>query len=636
MKPIILGTAGHIDHGKTALIRALTGIDTDRLKEEKERGITIELGFAFLTLPQGQLVGIVDVPGHEKFVHHMVAGVAGIDLVALVIAADEGVMPQTKEHLDICSLLKVKKGLVVITKIDLVEPDWLELVEEDIREFLKGTFLEDAPVIKVSSVTKEGIPELIATLEKLVQEIPPKSIETLFRLPIDRVFTVRGFGTVVTGTTIGGRVKTGDSLMIYPQGIKTKARSIQVHGRDVEEAIGGQRTAINLQGIEKNKVARGSILAPPQSLIPSFMLDAQLEILPGCPKPIKNRTLVRLHLYTKEALAYLILLDKEELKPGEVGLVQFRIQEPVVALPGDRFIIRSYSPIITIGGGFVLHPAPSKHKRFKPEVIRDLKVLVSGDLPQKVLSLLHEARYKGLSMNTLKVYINASNKDLRKVLEELIASNQIYCINHDKTIYVHSAFIKGLWDKIVCFLQGFHKTYPLLLGIPKEELRTKLLPFISEELFDFLLKRMEEKGEIVIAQHRVRLGSHEIKLSQKDLQLKRAISQMFKEAAYTPPSPKEIAQKLGVEKEKVDHLLRLLTEEGKIVKIKENFFCDAQLLNQLKEQLIDYLKRHGSIAPADLKGLTHASRKFNIPLLEYFDRIKLTVRKGDKRVLFQV
>ena len=633
MKPIILGTAGHIDHGKTALIKALTGIDTDRLKEEKKRGITIELGFAFLTLPGGQLVGIVDVPGHERFVHHMVAGAAGIDLVALVIAADEGVMPQTREHLEICSLLKVKKGLVVITKIDLVEPDWLELVEEDVKEFLKGTFLENAPIVKVSSATKEGIEELIATLEKLVAEIPPKPVDTLFRLPIDRVFTVKGFGTVVTGTTIGGKVSVGDTLMLYPKGRLVKVRNLQVHGKNVKEAVAGQRTAINLQGIEKEEVERGDVLAPPQELIPSYMLDATLEILPSFSKSLKNRTLVRLHLYTSEVLAYVILLDKEELKPGETGFIQLRLQEQVVALPGDRFVIRSYSPIITIGGGMILHPAPPKHKRFREEVIADLKVLETGSLEAKILAHLHEAKYKGLLKRVLKTFTNASEEALTAALKSLLQAQKIDCVDIENKRYLHTKFVNDLAIKIISFLQGFHKIHPLLPGIAKEELRTKLLPFIDDTLFAFTLKYLEKKGEIVVEQHLMRLKSHQIKLSKKEKQLKERLHQRLKEAAYSPPSLSELTKELNTDEKRLLSLLRLLIDEGKVIKVKEGLYFDADLITTLKQKLSDYIKKHGSITPSEFKSLTNASRKYNIPLLEYFDRIKLTVRKGDKRVL---
>ena len=353
--PIILGTAGHIDHGKSSLIRTLTGIDPDRLKEEKLRGITIELGFAYLPLPTGQMLGIVDVPGHERFVRHMVAGASGMDLVALVIAADEGVMPQTREHLEICQLLKVKQGLVVLTKVDLAEPDWLELVEEEVREALKGTFLEGAPLVRFSAVTGEGQENLLATLAELAAQVPPKPPTGIFRLPIDRVFTIKGFGTVVTGTAISGRLKVGEAAVVYPPGFKARVRGLQVHGAAVEEAVAGNRTAVNLQGLEKEELERGMVVAPPGALLSSRRLDAFLEILPSAPRALKHRQTVRLHTGTSERVSMPLLLAADELSPGDSGYVQFFLREPLALKPGDRFVIRSFSPAFTWGGGVVLH-----------------------------------------------------------------------------------------------------------------------------------------------------------------------------------------------------------------------------------------------------------------------------------------
>ena len=375
MKQIILGTAGHIDHGKTSLIKAISGTDTDRLKEEKERGITIELGFAALDLPSGQHLGIVDVPGHEKFVKNMVAGATGIDIVVMVIAADEGVMPQTREHMEICTLLGVEYGLVAVTKIDMVDEEWLELALEDIRDFVKGTFLEDASVAAVSSTTQEGIPEFIDILDELAAKIPDRPPSDLFRLPIDRVFTMKGFGTVITGTLISGQVKVGEQIMIYPSGITSKVRGIQVHNKSADHASAGMRTAINFQGLEKEAIRRGEVLSKPGNLVASYMADVYLQYLASNKKPLKNRTRVRFHTGTSEVLGNVILLDREELAPNESAVVQLRLDAPVALVKDDRFVIRSYSPVYTIGGGKVLNPIPPKHKRFKPEVVDGLKAL---------------------------------------------------------------------------------------------------------------------------------------------------------------------------------------------------------------------------------------------------------------------
>jgi selenocysteine-specific elongation factor len=380
VKQIILGTAGHIDHGKTSLIRAVTGTDTDRLKEEKERGITIELGFAALDLPSGQHLGIVDVPGHEKFVKNMVAGATGIDIVAMVIAADEGVMPQTREHMEICTLLGIKHGLVVLTKIDMVDEEWLELVQEDVRDFTRGTFLEDSPMVPVSSVSGDGIPEFIAQLDELSQKIPVKPPSSIFRLPIDRVFTMKGFGTVITGTLVSGSINDGASIMVYPQGITSKIRGLQVHNQSVDSAEAGMRTAINFQGLEKAAIQRGEVLSSPDALKPSYMVDIDLNFLSSNPKPIKNRTLVRFHTGTSEILGNLILLDREELLAGDSTVAQLRLNSAVSLVKEDRFVIRSYSPIRTIGGGEVLNPIPKKHKQFHAATIDGLKQL-SGQAP---------------------------------------------------------------------------------------------------------------------------------------------------------------------------------------------------------------------------------------------------------------
>ncbi len=372
MKHVILGTAGHIDHGKTALVKALTGVDTDRLKEEKERGITIELGFTFLDLPSGIRLGIIDVPGHEKFVKHMVAGVWGIDLVALIIAADEGVMPQTKEHLDICKLLKVKKGLIVLTKIDLVERELLELVREEVTDIVKDTFLKDAPILAVSSMTGEGIPQLISTLDHLSKEVEERPSDGLFRLPIDRVFVMKGFGTVVTGTMVSGKLSLAETVEILPSGFEGKVRNLQVYNRSVEEAVAGERAAVNLQGIETSAIERGDVLVHPKTLTPTQLLDVYLEYLPIAPRPLKHRTQQRFHIGTNSTTASIFLLDREELAPGEEGFAQLRLERSVVALPQDRFVIRGSGAIQTLGGGVVLDTHPIKHRRYSPPVMSDL------------------------------------------------------------------------------------------------------------------------------------------------------------------------------------------------------------------------------------------------------------------------
>src|SRR5918999_1795344 len=384
MKQVVMGTAGHIDHGKTQLIKTLTGIDTDRLKEEKERGITIDLGFAHLRFADDTEVGVIDVPGHERFVRNMLAGVGGIDLVMLVIAADEGVMPQTREHLAICQLLRIKDGLVALTKTDLVDEDWLELVSEDTREFLKGTFLEGKPIVPVSAKTGQGIDDLRRGLQTLVARVPPKQLEGKFRLPVDRVFTIRGFGTVVTGTLFSGTIRVEDRIEIYPKGIEAKIRGIQVHNASVAEAVAGQRTAINLQGIDKVELGRGDVLGHPGEFASTFMLDAVLQHLADAPRPLRHRARVRLHLGTSEIMGRVMLLDRDELAPGEEAYVQFRLESPAVALPRDRYVIRSYSPVQTIGGGILLEVQPRKHRRYEEGLANHFRLLAESSAEEVV------------------------------------------------------------------------------------------------------------------------------------------------------------------------------------------------------------------------------------------------------------
>jgi len=400
-KQVILGTAGHIDHGKTSLVKALTGVDTDRLKEEKERGITIELGFTFLDLPSGIRLGIIDVPGHERFVKHMVAGAWGIDFVALVVAADEGVMPQTREHLDICTLLKVKKGLVILTKIDLVDRELLELVTEEVKEVVKETFLKEAPILPVSSVTGEGIPELMSALDGLASQAEERSSEGLVRLPIDRVFVMKGFGSVVTGTMISGNLSVGETVEILPSKAQGKVRNIQVYSRPVERAVAGQRTAVNLQGVETSAIERGEVLVRPHTLSPTQVIDTYLEVLPSAQRPLKHRTHLRFHTGTALTTASVFLLDRDELVPGEAGWVQFRLDRPLVALPQDRFVIRTSSTIQTVGGGVILDTQPIKHKRFSPSVAESLMVLRDGT-EEQILSLhIYRSGPGGVSLQEL-------------------------------------------------------------------------------------------------------------------------------------------------------------------------------------------------------------------------------------------
>ncbi len=466
MKQIILGTAGHIDHGKTSLIKAISGTDTDRLKEEKERGITIELGFASLDLPGGQHLGIVDVPGHEKFVKNMVAGATGIDIVVMVIAADEGVMPQTREHMEICTLLGIQHGLIAMTKTDMVDEEWLELALEDISEFSQGTFLEDAPILPVSSVTGDGIPELISTIDEIAGSIPQRPPSSLFRLPIDRVFTMKGFGTVITGTLVSGKITVGETIMVYPTGITSKVRGIQVHNQSAESAEVGMRTAINFQGLNKTAVKRGEVLSTPDALIASYMVDISFHYLASSKKPLKNRTLVRFHTGTSEVMGYLILLEQEELPPGQTVVAQLRLDTPVAIVKDDRFVIRSYSPVRTIGGGQVLNPIPQKHKRLKQDVIDGLQHLTDED-PEAVISQqIQQAGYGGVSFSHLKIMTNLTDKQLDTALQHLLSKKTITQTDKQTRTFLHQATFDKLIQKTTEYLTKYHADNPLKAGMP--------------------------------------------------------------------------------------------------------------------------------------------------------------------------
>jgi selenocysteine-specific elongation factor len=633
--PIILGTAGHIDHGKSSLIKALTGVDPDRLKEEKLRGITIELGFADLALPNGRHLGIVDVPGHERFVRHMVAGASGMDLVALVIAADEGVMPQTREHLEICQLLRVKQGLVVLTKTDLVEEDWLELVEEEVREALKGTFLEGAPMVRFSAVTGAGQEELLATLAELAERVPPKPVKGIFRLPIDRVFTIRGFGTVVTGTAISGRLRVAEAVAVYPPGFKARVRGLQVHSHSVAEAQAGNRTAVNLQGLEKEELQRGMVLAPPDALLPSRRLDAFLEILASAPRPLKHRQAVRLHTGTSERLAMPLLLDADDLPPGASGYVQFFLRESLALKPGDRLVIRSFSPAFTWGGGQVLHVHPPRHRRRQAEVLARLEILEKG-VPEEVLPLyLEEAGAAGLGRSELEALLPWDPGDLLALLLRLSKQGQALNYDPEKERYILGATASQLKGEITGTLAAYHRNNPLKPGFSKEELRRQLPPQMEVRLFNQLLNDLAQQGQIAVEKELVRLGGHRVTLASDQEEHVNRLAALYRGGGFSPPTLKEAAASLEVSPDKLKQLLTLLLNQGRLVKVKEDLYFHREAIDQIKGQLVDFLKKNREITVLQFKDLTQTSRKFTIPLLEYFDLARTTVRVGDTRRLRQ-
>ncbi|BBO74451.1 selenocysteine-specific translation factor [Desulfosarcina widdelii] len=633
MKQIILGTAGHIDHGKTSLIKAVTGTNTDRLKEEQKRGITIELGFASLDLPGGQHLGIVDVPGHEKFVKNMVAGATGIDIVAMVIAADEGVMPQTREHMEICTLLGVRHGMVVLTKIDMVDEEWLELVTEDIREFTMGTFLEEAPVVPVSSATGEGISRFIEQLDALCKNVPEHTSTGLFRLPVDRVFSMKGFGTVITGSLISGRIGVGESIMIYPGTTVSKVRGIQVHNQGREFAEAGMRTAINFQGLEKTAINRGDILARENTLVPSYMVDLEMHFLSSNKKPIKNRTQVRFHTGTSEIMGNLILLDREELAPGETCVAQIRLDEPVSLVRDDRFVARSYSPVRTIGGGKVINPIPVKHKRFHQDVVDALKSLAEADPEGIIDHQAHMAGPAGVTFAELLLMTNLPAKALDATIASMLNSQTIVLVDKESRRYVHQETFDDLKQLSRTVLETYHRENPLKTGISKEELKSKFPHDAGGKLFTLVLNREIKDNGIVLEDDRVRLSNHEVSLQVDQQELKQQILDVYRQSGLTPPYFREIVKQLDVEPKPAKGVLELLIGEGALVKVKEDLYYDRPTLENLKQKLVDHIVAKGEISTPEFKDMTGASRKYVIPLIEHFDATNVTIRVGDIRKL---
>jgi len=633
VKQFILGTAGHIDHGKTALVKALTGVDTDRLKEEKARGITIELGFAALDLPGGQHLGIVDVPGHEKFVKNMVAGVTGIDIVAMVIAADEGVMPQTREHLEICILLGVQHGVIVLTKTDLVDEEWLELAKEDIKDFVQGTFLEDAPMLPVSALTGSGIPELVSTLDDLCARIPERSLSDIFRLPIDRVFTMKGFGTVITGTLISGKVQVGDTVMIYPSQTTSKVRGVQFHNDSIQQAYAGMRTAINFQGLEKSAVFRGQVVAGAGTLVPNFMLDVSLQYLASNKKPLKNRSRIRFHTGTSEVLGNLILLETDELMPGETAVVQIRLDTPLATIKDDRYVIRSYSPVRTIGGGRVLNPIPQKHKRFKADIVHRLEGIMEGDPENNIAYYAEEAGYGGVSFANLRIMTNLPEKQLQQALQNLMSKKTLLQIDKENKIYIHNGTMEKLKQDSLAHLENYHQVHPLKEGMSKEELKSKFPPVLTPRFFNQVLNQMVKDNEIVQDENFVRLQTHTVSLGGDQADIKNKILESYRQSGLTPPYFRELSGKLPTDAPRAKDMLMLLINEGRIIKSKDDLYFHADAITELKDRIIVFLRSNGEMTPTQFKDMTGLSRKFLIPLLEYFDSQNVTIRVGDVRRL---
>ncbi|HPP31066.1 MAG TPA: selenocysteine-specific translation elongation factor [Soehngenia sp.] len=637
MNHIIIGTAGHIDHGKTTLIKALTGRETDRLKEEKERGISIELGFTYFDLPSGQRAGIIDVPGHEKFIRNMLAGVIGIDIILFVVAADEGVMPQTIEHLAILDLIGVKNGFIVITKSDLVDEDWLELVKEEIKESTKGTFLENSKMIPVSSTKKIGLNEVIEEIDRLSSLIETKDTNDLPRLPIDRVFTIQGFGTVVTGTLLSGVLKVGDEIEIYPKSIITKIRNLQVHDKDVKVAYAGQRVAVNLANVKKDEISRGDCIAPKGTMKETMMLDVKVKLLKNLEKPIENRTRLKLYLGTDEIMCRIVLLDRDLLEAGEEAFAQLRLEEKTVAKAKDRFILRFYSPMFTIGGGEVLVANPSKRKRYDEDIIEELALKEEGTILDHIENIL--VNEKNIFYNTKEIAVELSLLETTIIneIKKLEDDGKIVIFEINKEIYpVHVSKINDLINSIKVELEDFHKKYPLKYGIPKEEIRTKYLGKNKQKLGDMIIEYLINQRMIKQSGDLLSLPDYEPSLSDSDNIIKDKIIEILDKEGFNLIKIDDILNlDIKCDKKTIENLVFFMISKGDIIKLGEEYLISSSKYETAKNVLRDYLKVNEFITVPIFRDLLKTNRKFAIAMLEHFDQIKLTKRDDDKRYLIE-
>ena len=629
MKNIIVGTAGHIDHGKTTLIKALTGRNTDRWEEEQRRGITIDLGFTYFDLKNGDRVGIIDVPGHEKFINNMVAGVVGMDLVLLVIAADEGIMPQTREHMDILGLLGIKKSILVINKCDLVDEEWLELVEEEIQEELEGTFLEGAPVVKVSAATGQGLDELTDTIQQLMSdEVVAKDTQTIPRLPIDRAFTLSGFGTIITGTLISGTITREDVLEMYPIGKECKIRNIQVHGQNQDKCYAGQRVAINLSNVKKKEIRRGCVLAPKNSMKNTDLLDVKLKVLEDSMRILTNHE--RLHLYTgtSEILCRAVLLDKEQIGPGEEGLVQLRLEEEIAVKRGDRFVVRFYSPMETIGGGIVLEPNPVRKKRFDAQAIEELKKKESGSLGDVMELQIKEHGDTMITLAELAKVMAHSVDELKEYLEELEESGTIFVFPMKKDTYLwHRDSEFAVRQKIEEALQKYHSEHPYRYGMKKAEIHNTFLKKIKPNIFDAYIERMTEENVYGRREEYLSLPGYEVPKDAMYLQTEKLIEDTFEKAGYDFVRFSEID--FGkIPRQTAEDVVLMMIDEGKVIRINEEMFTMKHLMDEAKGKIQNHLKEENLITIAQVRDMFSTSRKSAKPILEYMDSIKVTKKTG--------
>ena len=625
MKNIIIGTAGHVDHGKTALIKALTGIETDRIKEEKKRGITIELGFAYLDLPDGEKAGIIDVPGHEKFVKNMLAGAGGIDLALLVVAADEGFMPQTREHLGILSLLNISEGIIVVTKKDMVDEDWLEIVCDEVRQEVQGTFLENAQIIPVSSYTGEGIEQLRQAIFTMIdQKTQIKNLDVPFRIPVDRIFSVEGFGTVITGTLIEGTMKVGDPVTVYPSRIESRIRNLQVHSQDVQEAYAGQRVAVNLAGLKKTDLNKGDVIAVPDSMHTTMMIDIHLTVLKDCDREIRNAT--RLHLYhgARDILCKIVLLDRDSVGAGESGYAQLRLEEEIAVKTGDRFVLRFYSPVETIGGGVILDSNPFKHKRNDATVLESLKLKEGGSDREKISAALRDYSARFETLDFLQIQTGIPKEQFDQQINKLIKDKVAFRVSDN--VVIHTDYLNRLKDSAVKLLESYHKENPLREGMKKDEFRNKLIKYEDISVVDKITDSLVNRKVLKYVNNCVALADFEVQQDNNQQEIENA----FLQGGFSPESPDQIAARFPKVKN-FKQVLESLVNTGKLVRVEEKILLHADYYNKALTLAKEHVDQNGQITLAEMRDLMGASRKFAVAVLEYWDKRGITKKVGDAR-----
>ena len=625
MKNIIIGTAGHVDHGKTALIKALTGIETDRIKEEKKRGITIELGFAYLDLPDGEKAGIIDVPGHEKFVKNMLAGAGGIDLALLVVAADEGFMPQTREHLGILSLLNISEGIIVVTKKDMVDEDWLEIVCDEIRQEVQGTFLENAQIIPVSSYTGEGIEQLRQAIFTMIdQKTQIKNLDVPFRIPVDRIFSVEGFGTVITGTLIEGTMKVGDPVTVYPSRIESRIRNLQVHSQDVQEAYAGQRVAVNLAGLKKTDLNKGDVIAVPDSMHTTMMIDIHLTVLKDCDREI--RTATRLHLYhgARDLLCKIVLLDRDSVGAGESCYAQLRLEEEIAVKTGDRFVLRFYSPVETIGGGVILDSNPFKHKRNDATVLESLKLKEGGSDREKISAALRDYSARFETLDFLQIQTGIPKEQFDQQINKLIKDKVAFRVSDN--VVIHTDYLNRLKDSAVKLLESYHKENPLREGMKKDEFRNKLIKYEDISVVDKITDSLVNRKVLKYVNNCVALADFEVQQDNNQQEIENA----FLQGGFSPESPDQIAARFPKVKN-FKQVLESLVNTGKLVRVEEKILLHADYYNKALTLAKEHVDQNGQITLAEMRDLMGASRKFAVAVLEYWDKRGITKKVGDAR-----